>query len=307
MVVVFLFGAAVSFHPSDKEVFMSTLQYLLRRPPESKELFGSFTSLEQWRDWLAAHPQITDARYIQAIIRRARCWGCESAFLGPIPAREVVVHGTNYREGLFARGLNPRLRAMLDLVAHLPQAADPWNTTIYAPEAITPFALVLRGRYARFVGSEYVETDEQRRQLFPIMFQNLLQLTFPTAVFDVVVSNEVFEHIPDLPRGLTELARVLKPGGVLLATFPFAYSCERTIVKAWFANDGQLQFDGEPEYHGNPVDPKGSLVFQIPAWDIVETCRAAGFRQVAMEFISSMSRGITGTELGGLFVLRAIR
>ena len=196
---------------------------------------------------------------------------------------------------------------MLDLVAKLPQAADIWNAMIYAPEALTLFALILRGRFARFIGSEYVETDEQRQRLFPILFRNLLQLDLPTAVFDAVVSNEVFEHIPDLPRGLSELARVLKPNGVLLATFPFAYSNEQTMVKAWFSPEGQLQYNGEPEYHGNPVDPKGSLVFQIPGWDIVETCRQAGFRHAAMEFISSASRGITGTEIGGLFILRAVR
>jgi SAM-dependent methyltransferase len=286
---------------------MSILRNILRRPPKQKELFGSFTSLEQWREWLAAHPEVTDSRYIRGIVKRAQRRGCESAFLGPIPAREVALHGTNYREELLARGLNPRLRAMLDLLAKLPQAADIWNATIYAPEALTPFALVLRGRYARFVGSEYVETDENRRRLFPIQFQDLSKLEFPAAAFEVVVSNEVFEHIPDLPRGLREIARVLKPGGVLLATFPFAYQSERTIVKAWFSQDGQLQYDGEAEYHGNPVDPKGSLVFQVPAWDVVDTCRGAGFRDVAMEFISSVPRGITGTEICGIFVLRAVR
>ena len=39
--------------------------------------------------------------------------------------------------------------------------------------------------------------------------------------FDVVVSNQVFEHVPDLERIVSEVARVLKPGGHLFCTFPY--------------------------------------------------------------------------------------
>jgi ubiquinone/menaquinone biosynthesis C-methylase UbiE len=40
------------------------------------------------------------------------------------------------------------------------------------------------------------------------------------ATFDTVVSCETVEHVPDPRRALTELARVLKPGGRLLLTAP---------------------------------------------------------------------------------------
>jgi len=42
----------------------------------------------------------------------------------------------------------------------------------------------------------------------------------PDASYDVVVSNQVFEHVADPPPALDEIARVLKPGGVFLALFP---------------------------------------------------------------------------------------
>jgi SAM-dependent methyltransferase len=38
--------------------------------------------------------------------------------------------------------------------------------------------------------------------------------------FDVVVSNQVFEHVSNPPPALAEIRRVLKPGGVFLALFP---------------------------------------------------------------------------------------
>jgi SAM-dependent methyltransferase len=45
-------------------------------------------------------------------------------------------------------------------------------------------------------------------------------LPFRDSQFDMVISNQVFEHIPDPTRILPEIRRVLKPGGQFLALFP---------------------------------------------------------------------------------------
>jgi SAM-dependent methyltransferase len=42
------------------------------------------------------------------------------------------------------------------------------------------------------------------------------------ASFDVVLCSEVFEHLPDALKALDEFARLLKPGGKLIITAPFA-------------------------------------------------------------------------------------
>lgn len=44
----------------------------------------------------------------------------------------------------------------------------------------------------------------------------------PDASFDVVVCTEVLEHIPDPTLALDEFVRLLKPGGTLILTAPFA-------------------------------------------------------------------------------------
>jgi SAM-dependent methyltransferase len=45
-------------------------------------------------------------------------------------------------------------------------------------------------------------------------------IPFGAESFDVVVSNMVFEHVPDLQATLREIARVLRSGGMLICCFP---------------------------------------------------------------------------------------
>ena len=46
------------------------------------------------------------------------------------------------------------------------------------------------------------------------------RLPFPDATFDRIIASEVMEHIPDDNAALTELVRVLKPGGRIAITVP---------------------------------------------------------------------------------------
>jgi 2-polyprenyl-6-hydroxyphenyl methylase/3-demethylubiquinone-9 3-methyltransferase len=45
-------------------------------------------------------------------------------------------------------------------------------------------------------------------------------LDFPRDSFDVVVSSEVIEHVAEPRRAVSEMARVLRPGGILALTTP---------------------------------------------------------------------------------------
>lgn len=45
-------------------------------------------------------------------------------------------------------------------------------------------------------------------------------LPFPDRHFDLVTNNQVMEHVGDLEAVLTEIHRVLKPGGTVLSLFP---------------------------------------------------------------------------------------
>jgi len=48
-------------------------------------------------------------------------------------------------------------------------------------------------------------------------------LPFDDCTFDVVISDQVFEHVMDYPTTLREVHRVMKPGGAFLHVFPPRY------------------------------------------------------------------------------------
>ena len=64
----------------------------------------------------------------------------------------------------------------------------------------------------------------------------------------------------------------------------------------------------EPEWHGDPVNPEqGSLVYQIPGWEILKQLRSAGFREAHLNAVSSTTYGVLGEEVPFIFVLSAKR
>lgn len=58
------------------------------------------------------------------------------------------------------------------------------------------------------------EQDLTERASFPV--SDAKRLCFPDACFDLVLSNSVLHHLPDPIPLFNEMARVLKPGGVVL-------------------------------------------------------------------------------------------
>jgi SAM-dependent methyltransferase len=71
-----------------------------------------------------------------------------------------------------------------------------------------------------FMGEGHDHSNEQID-----FFYDGKTLPFENTSFDGIFSTEVFEHIFNLPDIMQELQRVLKPGGLMLITCPFAI-CE---------------------------------------------------------------------------------
>ena len=201
---------------------------------------------------------------------------------------EITIDTSNLRESVLFRGINSRCRAVLKLVAEAPLRRD---AAVYAAESLTPLAAALRNQFPNFIGSEYLPDDGVPRKIPHARHEDVQALSFQDSSLDCYVSCEILEHVPSIPTALREAARTLRGGGLFLATFPFLQLQQESVVKAVLEN-GSIRHLAEPEYHGNPVDQRPSLVFSIPAWDIVDMANAAGFAAVDMVAMSSRKFGI---------------
>lgn len=264
-------------------------------------LIRAFSGFDEWRGWLSSNSWATDPSYIAKFAENARKHGLSSLWFGRLSPADIDIRGEAPDIGIVARSLSEIERMLLDLVAAAKFIDNPMTVRIYAAEAQSAWALQMRGRFPRFIGSSYFPEDP--RSLFPIAHQDVAALTYPSCVFDVAVTIEVLEHVPTIETALFELCRVLRPGGVLLSTIPFLYMSEVGEVKARLVN-GELQhLVAVPEYHADPHRVGGALVFHLPGWDLLDLARAAGFRDARFVFYSTASGGVCSPHLAGRFAL----
>lgn len=270
------------------------------------EIDETFSSFSAWLVWLKSNQWVIEQDYIRRLVEDIRETGIYDPVLGHIAPGNVEIAGTNYRETITAKGCNSRLRALL---LELLEARCTYGAgaRVFAPEAITPFACRISHLFfPGFVGSEFLPSENEKKKFPHLRHEDIQALSFPPDSFDIYFSCEVFEHIPSIPAALAEARRVLVPGGAFLVMCPFAYGQEQSHVRATRREDGSIFHNREPEYHGNPVDPRGgSLVFTIPGWEILNQCKPAGFDNATIKVHSSRRFGITGAETACVFVLKA--
>ncbi|PSH61771.1 hypothetical protein CU103_20750 [Phyllobacterium sophorae] len=270
---------------------------------DAVEIRETFTNRNEWIDYLDKNSILYSQESIEALGKQIIANGAEEPLTGfAAGASDLIDLNGNWREGLVFHGINSRTRAVMLEIADAIDATDRYNPRIYAAEGLTAFALRMRGIFPRFIGSEYTEEAPKREWLFPIPFEDLQNLSYPENIFDLVSTNEVLEHVPSIDVAMSEIFRVLKPGAWHIGTCPFAFMSEESIVRAKMSN-GQIKHLMEPEYHGNPMSENGSLVFEIPGWNILQRLRSIGFSKALMRFIVSARYGCLSTDITGIFVL----
>lgn len=97
-----------------------------------------------------------------------------------------------------------------------------------------------------------------------VRHEDLQKTSFDDEMFDLIISAEVFEHIPDALMAEKEVVRILKPGGYYCFSVPFHTDHEEDNVLAAINEQGEIEYYTEPQYHGDPLNPEeGILVFRI--------------------------------------------
>lgn len=81
-------------------------------------------------------------------------------------------------------------------------------------------ALADLGRFTGLDVNEKAAQFARQRTGNQVLTGSATDLPFATDLFDVVLSLDVFEHIEDHDRAVSEVRRVLKPGGLMIATVP---------------------------------------------------------------------------------------
>jgi SAM-dependent methyltransferase len=142
----------------------------------------------------------------------------------------------------------------------------------------------LRGSGVRAFGYDvderFVESGRVLNTMFPDEYPVLSTLDsartiFPDRFFDLVISDQVLEHVAALPQLAMEVSRVLKPGGYMAHQFPSRFrpvephyflpfvhwfpksSLRRGLIKAMLRLGGARQFF--PQYD---VDSRAAIIYR---------------------------------------------
>jgi SAM-dependent methyltransferase len=119
------------------------------------------------------------------------------------------------------------LRGDYFIVRHIQTYLDRWVPQLVARDAAVadigcgeqPLRPAITALGARYLGVDV----EQNRAGTVDLVADITRIPLPDGCCDVVLCTEVLEHIADTTGAFTELARLLRPGGYLIATTPFAY------------------------------------------------------------------------------------
>lgn len=139
-------------------------------------------------------------------------------------------------------------------------------------------------RHPQLSYSEFRE-DEDRGQLIKgVRNEDVCALTYADDNFDLVVTADTLEHVPDYRQALREIRRVLKAGGRHVFTVPAMPSREETRTRARVEH-GKTVFLAPPQYHGRGSGPlalaaplrNDFLTYHDFGIDLLDDLRDAGF------------------------------
>jgi SAM-dependent methyltransferase len=195
--------------------------------------------------------------------------------------------------------LNSRMRTVLVSLNRLIPARELARKEIYATEQNTSVYEFLRKRVPRLVGSEYLGPDvEPGSYRENVRHEDLTRLSFPDERFDVLLTLEVLEHIPDYQAALNEAYRVLRPGGLLVLSVPFEPERQKHLVRATLGPTGEIVHLLPPDYHVDPNSPAGGILcFRYFGWELLSELRAIGFQRVGALMNWDLDGALLGHDL----------
>ena len=165
---------------------------------------------------------------------------------------------------------------------------------------------VLARDCAGYLPTQYFPNVPPGEKKGGVRCEDLERQTFADESFDLVVTQDVMEHVFHPEKAHREIWRTLKPGGMHIHTTPIFKHRVTTERRAWLSPDGTISHLGEPEFHGNPVDPEGSLVTFHYGYDIADLIAEWAPFDVEIRRFNQRSTGIVA-EFSEVIICRKIQ
>ena len=153
-------------------------------------------------------------------------------------------------------------------------------------------SIKLRNECKRYISSQYLPDSASGESINGFRNDNLEKQTFGNETFDLVVTQDVFEHVYNPADAFKEVSRTLKKGGAHIFTTPLVNKFNPSEVWAKLGDNGKPVFLKTPEHHGNPVNAEGSPVTMHWGYDIVDFIKQSSGLETHIEYIDDLNYGI---------------
>jgi SAM-dependent methyltransferase len=209
--------------------------------------------------------------HARTVRKLAASWDNPPAFKRALEEREANVCGICLAN-LRVRG---QARCVLDLlglpdprglVRHMKENS---GFALYEAAAQNVFRMSELTELPNYVTSEYFEGAAPGASVDGVRNENLEQLSFADAAFDVVLTSDVLEHVANLDRALAEIRRVLKPAASHVFTVPSDPALEHTVERA-YVSDGKIVNIKPPIFHGDTIGTSRIIAFRDFGRDTAE-------------------------------------
>lgn len=153
-------------------------------------------------------------------------------------------------------------------------------------------SIKLRKQCRAYIATQYFPKHENGTIINNFRNEDLERQTFKDEIFDIVITQDVMEHLYNPANAFREIARTLKKGGAHIFTVPIINKFRETEIWATRGVNNEPVFTQTPEFHGNPVDPKGSPVTMHWGFDIVNFIEETSGLKTTIEYLYNLEFGI---------------
>ena len=198
-----------------------------------------------------------------------------------------VVTSRNNMYCLFCRSLSRSrhvakviLQEVAKSVSAMCEIPEAKKFAIYNTDTLDAFSKVL-GKSRSYYSSGFfpgMKPETQMRER--VSCQDVEELTFEDGMFDLVITEDVLEHVRHHERAFQEILRVLKVGGHHVFTVPCFFD-RPTVVRVDTSGEEDIHLL-PPEYHGDSIRGK-ILAYRTFGIDVFDLLGHIGF-ETAVDF-----------------------